>query len=63
MTASMEIAFWYIAPCSVVEVDRCFRDAYYGLHQRERSVLYPEGGKLQSVISVGKSGSSRKEQS
>jgi hypothetical protein len=25
--------FWDIAPCSLVEIDRCFRGAYCFLHQ------------------------------
>jgi hypothetical protein len=29
--------FWDVAPCSLVETDRCFRDAYYLHHQGDDS--------------------------
>jgi hypothetical protein len=34
--------FWYIAPCSLVEVDRRFRDAYCSHHQDNSCLCYYE---------------------
>jgi hypothetical protein len=45
--ASMKMmAVWDIAPCTLVEVDRCFRDAYYLHHQ-------DNGGGSKHLYNVG----------
>jgi hypothetical protein len=33
--------FWDVAPCSLVEIDRCFRDAYCFYHQGDEPEMSP----------------------
>jgi hypothetical protein len=33
-------AFWDIMPCTLVEVDRCFRGAYCFRHQGDETSVY-----------------------
>jgi hypothetical protein len=43
IAASMKMrVFWYIDPCSLVEVDRHFRCAYYLHHQGDKHTLMME---------------------
>jgi hypothetical protein len=39
--------FWDVAPCSHVEFDPCFRDAYCLHHQGDLSMNHPDVGSMQ----------------